>query len=363
MSDQVSLVTTAARNAAAANAADFTNAVAQHISGDYGAHNQVNVYSGPFPISPNAPGATYGVHQITNALRVRLVVTIGGVDYAIVVPGFPVGAYTGGGTNSGGAGQIAPAFTQQPLSGQFALGTNITLTVAVSGTAPILIQWEKDGLSVSGANGLSFNIPSFSSGDVGNYVCVATNAVGQTFSSTASLAVQNTTSGSGTAGRPGVSGGCFTRNAFISLINGVQQPISSIVKGDVLRSYDLKGLNPSVENAWMQFAESNLVATPASTTVVGVLKSQFTYFFRINGELEVTLEHPLLTKRGSNWVFVQVKDLKIGDYLFKNGTAALVRSIVRVDTPIETWSLDVEPFDLYVANGYLVHNATLVQKL
>lgn len=363
MSDQVSLVTTAARNAAAQNAADYSSAVARHIAGDYGAHNQVNVYNRPFPISALAPGAPYGAHSITNASRVRFVVTVGNTDYAVIVPGFPVGGYTGGGTDSGGVGQTAPSFTQQPLSGQFPLGTNVTLTVAIAGTAPILLQWEKDGVTVTGATSTSFNIPSFSSGDAGNYNCVATNAVGQTVSSTAALAVQNSQSGSGTASRPGVSGGCFTRNAYISLATGVQQPISSIVKGDVLRSYALVGLNPDIDDSWRQFAVSSLVATPSTTTVVAVLKSQFTYYYKINDELEVTLEHPLLTKRGPNWVFAQVKDIRIGDYLFKNGSAALVRTIVQINTPVEVWNLDVEPYDLYVANGYLAHNATLVQKL
>lgn len=358
MSEQSSLVTTAARNAAAANAADYANAVASHIAGDFGRHNQVNVYNGPFPISALAPGAHYGPHSILSTLLVRLVATVNGVDYALVVPGYPVGSYAGGGSDSGGVNQTAPVFTTQPLSGQFALGTNVTLTVVVSGTQPILLQWTKNGVAISGANSTSLNFPSFSSGDAANYNCVATNAVGQTISATAALAVQNSSSGTGTPTRSG----CFTRNTFITLQSGVQQPISSIVRGDVLRSYNITGLNTGNEDAWRTFAAGSLVATPSTTTVVAVLKSTYTYFYRINDSLEATMEHPLLTKRGPNWVFVQAKDLRVGDYLFKNGTAILVRTIVQVNGTVDVWSLDVEPYDIYLANGYVVHNAALIQK-
>ena len=349
MSDQQSLVTTAARDAAAANAADYSNAVAQHISGDFGQHNQINVYSAPFPISALAPLAPYGAHSILNATRVRLVATINGIDYALLVPGYPVGSYAGGGTGSGGVGQTAPAFTTQPLSGQFPLGTNITLSVAVSGTTPILLQWTKNGVAISGATATSLSVPSFSSGDAANYNCIATNAVGQTISATAVLAVQNTPAGSGTPSRPGV--GCFTKNTFVTLQSGVQQPIYSIVRGDVLRSYTIAGLNDS----WRTFAAASVSATQAATTVNAVLKYTLTSFYRVNDNLEVTQDHPLLAKRGPNWVFVQAKDLRVGDYLFRNGSAVPVRTIVQVNNTVDVWSLDVGGSGIYFANGYAVH--------
>lgn len=43
------------------------------------------------------------------------------------------------------AGQVAPAFTTQPINQTAVIGGNVTFTVAASGTAPLAYQWYKDG--------------------------------------------------------------------------------------------------------------------------------------------------------------------------------------------------------------------------
>jgi hypothetical protein len=56
------------------------------------------------------------------------------------------------------AGQVAPAFTTQPISQIGTVGGNVTFTVAASGTAPLAYQWYKDGIEVAGATGSSLTI-------------------------------------------------------------------------------------------------------------------------------------------------------------------------------------------------------------
>ncbi|MGV0949214.1 MAG: immunoglobulin domain-containing protein [Azonexus sp.] len=359
MSSQTSLVTEAARTAAIQNTGDYAASVAAHIAGDLGKHNQVAVHDQAYPMLAKAARASYATHVITDAKCLRMLVTIGDTNYAVIMPGIAIGSYTGGGSDSGGAFATAPVFTLSPISAELIAGSAYTLTIAVTGTAPILLQWTKNGAVISGATSVSYTISNFQAADAGNYVCVATNSVGQTLSTTAVLSVR-TTSTSEVPSRPGVEpgtgGGCFTRNTMITMATGVLQPISALRRGDKLRSYDLYGLNPDVEEAWRQFAQPTVQATPAEVIVKEVLMNSFGYYYKINDDLEVTYEHPLLAKRGTMWRFMMVQDLKTGDYLFKNGSAVLVRSIVRVETPVQTWNLNVEPFDLYLANGFVAHN-------
>lgn len=360
MSSQTSLATEAARSAAVQNTSDYAASVGAHIAGDLGQHNQVAVYDQNFNTLALAALATYASHHITDAKCLRFLLTIGTQNYAVIIPGIPIGPWQGGGTDSGGAFAEPPTFTTNPVSAELVAGSSVTLTTVVSGTQPILVQWYKNGSAISGANSLSYAISNFQAADAGNYVCLATNSVGQAVSTTAVLSIRSTAPSS-TPSREGVvaggsGGGCFTRNTLITLSSGAQIPISNVRRGDVVRSMNLSGLNPEVEEAWRQFAQGTIQATSADAVVKEVLINQFGYYYVINGELEVTYEHPLLAKRGNVWRFMMVQDLRPGDYLFKNGGAVLIRTIDRVDTPIQTWNLNVEPFDLYLANGYVAHN-------
>lgn len=363
MSSNTSLVTDAARSAAAQNTADYTASVAAHVAGDWGQHNCVAVNDATFTVAALASHAKYASHTIANSKSLRFLVTIGTTEYAIIIPGIPIGTYSGGGGGSGSPSATAPAFTTNPTGGVYAAGSAITLTSATSGTAPIFYQWAKDGIAVSGATSASYTIANFQSADAGSYTCVATNSVGQSTSTAAALAVQTTTVPT-TPTRPGVEsgtsgiGGCFTKSTFVTLANGVQQPISAIKRGDKVRSYNLTGLDSSREEAWKSYAQSSIHAVPTESTVKAVLIASIGYYYKLNNDLEVTYEHPLLAKRGSMWRFMRAQDIKVGDYLFKNGSAILVKSVARIDDTVQTYNLDVEPFDLYAANGYIAHNVT-----
>lgn len=355
MSSQTSLSTESARNAAVQNTADYSASVAAHVAGDWGKHAQVKVYDQAFNSIAKAAGATYANHPVTDAKCLRLLVTVNGSNLAIIVPAIPIGSYTGGGTDSGSPNAEAPTITLAPISAELYVGDSYSLTIEATGTAPIFYQWTKNGVAIPGATSSTYSISSFAEADAGNYTCLATNSVGQAVSSTAVLSVR-VTSTSDIPERSGVSGGCLTKNTFVTLANGVQQPITSIRRGDVVRSYDIEGLNPDLEDAWKTFAQSSLTATPKEATVKEVLLNQFGYYYLVNGDLEITYEHVVLAKRGNVWKFMHVESLKPGDYLFRNGSAALLKSIVRVETPIQTWNLNVEPYDVFLANGFIVHN-------
>jgi len=206
MSSQTSLATESARTAASQNTADYAASVAAHIAGDWGQHNQIAVYDQNFDTLALASGATYGAHTIPSAKCLRLLVTINDTNYALIMPGVPIGSYSGGGSDSGAPGALPPTFTTNPVSADLVAGSSVTLIVVVSGTQPILLQWTKNGVTIAGATSASYSVLDFQAADAGNYACVATNSVGQAISTTAVLSIR-TTAVPTTPERPGVGGG------------------------------------------------------------------------------------------------------------------------------------------------------------
>ena len=73
------------------------------------------------------------------------------------------------------AGQVAPAFTTQPISQIGTLGGNVTFTVAATGSAPLAYQWYKNGSEVVGATGSSLTISGVKLSDEGSYQAAVRN--------------------------------------------------------------------------------------------------------------------------------------------------------------------------------------------
>jgi hypothetical protein len=80
----------------------------------------------------------------------------------------------------------------------------------------------------------------------------------------------------------------------------------------------------------------------------------------LNETIRVTGEHPFYVKdeswpKGFRWT--RVKELQIGDDLMeKDGSLSPVKSLERVDEPINIYNLTVEGEHNYFAGGFLVHN-------
>ncbi len=84
---------------------------------------------------------------------------------------------------------VPPSITTQPSSYTVVQGTNVTFSVAASGTATLYYQWYKSGVAVSGATGSSLVLSSVQSADAGSYTVIVTNMAGMVTSSAASLTV------------------------------------------------------------------------------------------------------------------------------------------------------------------------------
>lgn len=77
---------------------------------------------------------------------------------------------------------VAPIITSQPASQTVAVGQNIGISVAVSGTAPFSYQWRKDGTEMSSATNATYSLFSVQTNQAGSYTVVVSNTGGSTTS-------------------------------------------------------------------------------------------------------------------------------------------------------------------------------------
>lgn len=84
-----------------------------------------------------------------------------------------------------------PVILQQPVSHNVAPGGNTTFSVAASGAAPLIYQWQFNEMDLSGANDSILTILSAQEGNAGSYTLVVSNAFGYAVSDEAVLTVTN----------------------------------------------------------------------------------------------------------------------------------------------------------------------------
>ena len=157
-------------------------------------------------------------------------------------------------------------------------------------------------------------------------------------------------------------GGCHLAGTQITLANGQNKLIEDIVVGDVLLSLAIEGL-PLAESPGFTFSvpEAEYSDEYKTATVTSVNKDTFITYHSINEDaLKITHEHPVLVKTIEGTVtFKNVKDIVLGDKMLNESNEWINVTSINVTTVAEfdTWTLDVEDYDVYFANGYLVHNA------
>src|SRR5207253_1329342 len=78
----------------------------------------------------------------------------------------------------------APAIVTQPESQTVTEGANVLLSVVASGTAPLVYQWQFNGVDLKGATNSALALPSITTNQAGAYLVNITNALGFTNSQT-----------------------------------------------------------------------------------------------------------------------------------------------------------------------------------
>ena len=131
----------------------------------------------------NLAGATSATLALTN------VTTNQAGSYSCFVSNIAGSATSATATLTVNPAPIAPTITLQPVSQTVAAGTNVSFTVAATGTAPLGFQWRLNGANLPGATSATLTLTGVTTGQSGNYSCVVTNAGGSATSAGAVLTV------------------------------------------------------------------------------------------------------------------------------------------------------------------------------
>lgn len=96
-----------------------------------------------------------------------------------------------GGSNGAGGGKLmAVTIMTQPANQTVSIGQAATFSIAATGTAPLVYQWQKNSTNITGATSTSYTTPAITAADSGaKFGVVISNAVGSVTSSSATLTV------------------------------------------------------------------------------------------------------------------------------------------------------------------------------
>ncbi len=86
--------------------------------------------------------------------------------------------------------QVVPTITTPPASQTMTAGQTATFTVVAAGTAPMVYQWRKNAVNITGATSASYTTPATTTSDSGStFAVVVTNSAGTVTSGAATLTV------------------------------------------------------------------------------------------------------------------------------------------------------------------------------
>lgn len=84
---------------------------------------------------------------------------------------------------------VRPGITSQPSSATVTEGGNTSFSITAGGSTPLIYQWYKGGVEISGETSTTLSLTFVESSDAGSYFCRVTNAYGTVDSNTVTLTV------------------------------------------------------------------------------------------------------------------------------------------------------------------------------
>jgi len=157
-------------------------------------------------------------------------------------------------------------------------------------------------------------------------------------------------------------GGCWAVGSMVTKADGTRVAIETLNAGDEVMTANIPTY-PNGEDSSNWFPSSvwstDTVSNITKRTTKVVYNKQYTepYYYLVNGQYKLTWEHWMFIERDGVWQFQQMANLKVGDKLVdESNTPVDITSIDIKQEPIEVSMLDVEPNDLFYAEGILTHN-------
>lgn len=182
MNLNVSAITESAQQITEISADVIAQKIAAHVDGDWSEHTQMRYY----PASNGSPSNSFRGPAPNNTLITRgslrlSVVDVLGATVALQIPCVP---YTASSSSS-----VLPVITKQPSSLSVAEGGQARFDVVVVSSTPVVYQWQRNSVNISGATSRYYVIANAKVEDQAVYRVIVTNLHGNAVSSTANLTV------------------------------------------------------------------------------------------------------------------------------------------------------------------------------
>ena len=151
---------------------------------------------------------------------------------------------------------------------------------------------------------------------------------------------------------------CVIKGTQITLENNNTTEIEKLKAEDKLLSFSINGIEntqkyETLKSLWTKYFKGDF----SIQLIKNIWKNTVEEYNIINNKLSITKDHYVFVKSNDIYYWKEVKDLEIGDYLFKSDNSfELVEKIVVKKESMNVYNLAVNSIYTYFANGYLVHN-------
>jgi hypothetical protein len=152
---------------------------------------------------------------------------------------------------------------------------------------------------------------------------------------------------------------CFVEGTLITLDNGTQIPIETLVVNQLLLSAEIETLldtnNVNELYKWNSgFLQEKRISSPITQIEP---KVAYKTIIINDGLLEATPSHSQLIQRDGLWKFISLGDVIVGDNLYDINKEIIPITIVSVSLEKRNiYPLTLSPSHTYFANGILTHN-------
>lgn len=153
---------------------------------------------------------------------------------------------------------------------------------------------------------------------------------------------------------------CVIKGTQITLENDKTIEIEKLKAEDKLLSFSIDGIEntqkyETLKSLWTKDFKGDF----SIQLIKNIWKNTVEEYNIINNKLSITKDHYVFVKSDDIYYWKEVKDLEIGDYLFKSDNS--FERVEKIEIKKETmnvYNLAVNSIYTYFANGYLVHNGS-----
>ena len=176
----------------------------------------------------------------------------------------------------------------------------------------------------------------------------------------------------------GLASACFLPGTLIRMSDGTDKKIEELSVGEEVLAAQVPNM-PLVfdhRDSWSTWSSTPTIYPPninwsqnyhemqelnrtstSTSTISDIFFDYMDSYYLINGEVKATSEHPFFVFDGSDYRFVSTLNLQIGWFLYTiDNEFEKIFSINKINDPQEVVNINVEPLDVYFADGILVHN-------